>query len=42
MNVSEVEILKMINQDDNLKKYFNEKEIKKKIFIPNKLMNIII
>ncbi|WP_435114042.1 leucine--tRNA ligase [Candidatus Pelagibacter bacterium nBUS_36] len=42
MNVSEVEILKMINQDEILKKYLNEKEIKKKIFIPNKLMNIII
>ena len=42
INVSEVEILKMINQDEILKKYLNEKEIKKKIFIPNKLMNIII
>jgi leucyl-tRNA synthetase len=42
MNISEVEILKKIDKDENLKKYLNEKEIKKKIFIPNKLMNIII
>ena len=42
MNVLEEEILKKINQDEKLKKYLNEKEIKKKIFIPNKLMNIII
>ena len=42
MNVLEEEILKKINQDKKLKKYLNEKEIKKKIFIPNKLMNIII
>ena len=39
---SENEILKLIYQDNNLNRYLNEKEIKKKIFIPNKLMNIII
>ena len=39
---SEKEILNLIYQDTNLNKYLNEKEIKKKIFIPNKLMNIII
>ncbi len=39
---TENEILNLIYKDNNLKKYLNEKEIKKKIFVPNKLMNIII
>ena len=39
---SEKDILNLIYQDNNLSKYLNEKEIKKKIFVPNKLMNIII
>ena len=39
---SEKEILNLIYVDTNLNKYVHEKEIKKKIFIPNKLMNIII
>jgi leucyl-tRNA synthetase len=41
-NSSEKEILNKINQDDKLKKYLNEKEIKKKIFVPNRLINIIV
>ena len=39
---SEKEILNLIYQDNNLNKYLNDKEIKKKVFVPNKLMNIII
>ena len=35
-------LLKIIYENENLKKYLFEKEIKKKIFIPNKLMNIIV
>ena len=42
LDQSEKEILNLIYQDNNLSKYLNEKEIKKKIFVPNKLMNIII
>ena len=42
MGQSEKEILNLIYQDNNLKKYLNDKEIKKKIFVPNKLINIII
>ncbi len=42
LDQSEKEILKLINQDNNLNKYIKEKEIKKKIFVPNKLMNIIV
>ena len=39
---SEKEILNLIYQDNNLNKYLNNKEIKKKIFVTNKLMNIIV
>jgi len=42
LDQSEKEILNLIYQDNNLSKYLNEREIKKKIFVPNKLMNIII
>jgi len=42
LDQSEKDILNLIYQDNNLSKYLNEKEIKKKIFVPNKLMNIII
>ena len=42
LNQSENEILNLINQDNNLSKYINGKDIKKKIFVPNKLINIII
>ena len=39
---SDKEILNLIYQDNNLNKYLNDKEIKKKIFVPNRLMNIIV
>ena len=39
---SDKEILNLIYQDTNLNKYLNDKEIKKKIFVPNRLMNIIV
>ena len=42
LDQSEKDILNLIYQDNNLSKYLSEKEIKKKIFVPNKLMNIII
>jgi leucyl-tRNA synthetase len=42
MAKKEDEILKLINQQNNLVKYFVNKKIKKKIFIKNKLINIII
>ena len=41
-NQSEENILKKINQNDKLKKYLDGKNPRKKIFIPNKLINIII
>ena len=41
-NTDESEIMKKIKKDENLQKYFKENQIKKKIYIPNKLINIII
>jgi leucyl-tRNA synthetase len=34
-------LLKMIKEDNKLNGYLNNKDIQKKIFIPNKLINII-
>ena len=42
MNDSEEKILTKIYQDNKIKKYLVDKDFKKKIFIPNKLINIII
>ncbi len=40
-DILDEELFKIIRQNKNLKKYFSEKEIKKKIFVPNRLINII-
>jgi len=39
---TEKEIINMIIQDKNLKKYIDQKEIQRKIFIPKRLLNIIV
>ena len=41
-NINENEVILSIKNNQKLKKYIADKEIKKKIFIPNKLINIII
>ena len=41
-DISENDLVDIINKEDNLKKYLSGKQIKKKIFVPNKLINIII
>ncbi len=41
-NLTENDVLNLIYENNNLTKYLNDKKIIKKIFIPNKLMNIII
>jgi leucyl-tRNA synthetase len=41
-NISEENLLKKINENLKLKKYIDGKSIKKKIFIPEKLINIIV
>ena len=42
LDLLEDDIMKLIKDDKNLNKYLTNKEIKKKIYIKNKLMNIII
>ena len=42
LDLLEDEIMKLIKDDKNLNKYLVDKEIKKKIYIKNKLINIII
>ena len=41
-NTSEDDLMKLINANDEIKKYIENQQLKKKIFIPNKLINIII
>ena len=41
-NAKEEDVIKIIYQQENVKKYLNNKGIKKKIFVPNRLINIII
>ena len=41
-NISQDKLIEKIKLDNNLNKYLENKEIKKEIFIKNKLMNIII
>ena len=42
MDLLEEDLMKLVNDDKNINKYLIGKEIKKKIYIKNKLMNIII
>ena len=41
-NIDENEVLENINKEKNIMKYIKNLEIKKKIYIPNKLINIIV
>ena len=41
-NISEEKLFEIINNDEKMMKYFNLKNIKKKIYIKDKLLNIII
>ena len=41
-DISEEEVLDKIVSDINVKKYIENKKIKKKVFVQNKLINIII
>ena len=40
--INEIELIKLIEKDEQLKKYLDTKIIKRKIYIKNKLMNLII
>ena len=41
-NIQEFELLKIIKAEKNINKYLNNSDIKKKIYVQNKLINIII
>ncbi|MEK9793831.1 MAG: leucine--tRNA ligase, partial [Gammaproteobacteria bacterium] len=41
-NISEKDLMNLVQNNNELKKYFVNKSIKKKIFIPNRLLNIIV
>ena len=41
-DILDEELFEIVQQNKNLKKYFSEKEIKKRIFVPNRLINIIV
>tara|TARA_A100000164_G_C21699619_1_gene672899 strand:- start:403 stop:786 length:384 start_codon:yes stop_codon:yes gene_type:complete len=41
-DISQEDLVEIIFKNVNLKKYIENKEIKKKIFVPNRLINIII
>ena len=41
-NIQEEQLIEIIKKDANIKKYLDNKIIKKKIFVPNKLINVIL
>ena len=41
-DISEDDLIKLINRDKSINKYIEGKNIKKKIYIKNKILNIII
>ena len=41
-NTSEENLIEIINKDEKLSKYLNNKELKRKIYIKDKLINLII
>ena len=42
MNINEEKLFKLIQNDEKIMKYITQKEIKRKIYIKDKLLNIII
>ena len=42
LDLEEDDLLKLVKKDQNINKYLTDKEVRKKIYIKNKLMNIII
>ena len=41
-NINEEKLFKLIQNDEKIMKYITQKEIKRKIYIKDKLLNIII
>ena len=42
LDLGENDVLDLVKKDQNINKYLSEKKVKKKVYIKNKLMNIII
>ena len=42
LDLSENDLMRIVNYDQQIMKYLQSKEIKKKIYIKNKLLNIIV
>ena len=41
-NITEKDLIKMINDKDEINKYLNKKKIRKKIYVQNKIINFIL
>ena len=41
-DINEENLMKLVFKDENLKKYFDNKKFKRKIFVPGRLINIIL
>ena len=41
-DITEDELIVLVSKDTNIKKYLENKQIKRKIFVPGKLINIIV
>ena len=41
-NITEEKLFEMVKNDEKVKKYFDQKNIKRKIYIKDKLLNVII
>ena len=41
-NINENKLLKILESNERIKKFMTDKEIKKKIFVPNRIINFII
>ena len=42
INCSKEKLIEIVKNDKNIKKFINDKELKKVIYVPNKLLNIIV
>ena len=41
-NINENKLLKILESNERIKKFMVKKEIKKKIFVPNRIINLIV
>ena len=41
-DLTEEKLIRLINEETEIQKFINDQKIKKQIFVPNKLINLII